>query len=90
MCDELADDVTWDVAGAEVTSGLEDVRALVARLAERKVTGLRIRFLISHGNEVAAEGILTFDRGNERFVHLIAYAGHAKTAKISQILTYRG
>lgn len=88
-CNELADDVSWEVAGDDPVTGIEDVRSRIACLRESKVTTLEIRHLISHGKEIAAEGTMTIDGNEERFVHIISYRSHAKTAKISRLLTYR-
>ena len=89
VCDALSDGVTWEVAKADTTAGIERVRALVEDLASRDVSLVEIRHLLSHGKQVAAEGMLTVGGSEERFVHMITYSGFGKSAKISEVLTYR-
>ena len=88
VCAELADDVVWETAGSDTLTGIEEVRSRIERLAERKVSRLQIRYLLSHGKEVAAEGSTAGDEGDQRFVRLITYSGHGKNANISRIVSY--
>ena len=88
VCAELADDVVWDTAGSDTLTGIEEVRSRIERLAERKISRLQIRHLLSHGKEIAAEGTTVGDEGDQRFVRLVTYGGHGKNAKISRIVSY--
>lgn len=88
VCAELADDVVWETAGSDTLTGIEEVRARIERLAEPRVSRLRVRYLLSHGKEVAAEGTTAGDEGDQRFVRLITYSGHGTNAQISRIVSY--
>ena len=89
VCAELSDDVTWEIAGAAPTSGIDAVRSQLEALADHDVSALTIRPLISHGKEFAAEGTLTVGGSNERFAYVLTWSSHAKTADISYVLNYR-
>lgn len=53
---ELSDDVEWDIVGSVVHRGRDDVTHAISGPPDRS---LHIRNLLSHGKQVAAEGIAT-------------------------------
>lgn len=89
VCESLSDDVTWEEAGSDTTSGTESVRSRITELARSEVSAIEVRHLLSHGKQVVVEGTLTCDGSDERFVHIITFSGHGKGAMISEVLTYR-
>lgn len=86
VCSELAGDVRWDVVGSRVYAGVDEVRRRVQQFAADRGSRLFIRHLLSHGKQVCAEGATS----TQRFVHVITYTGHGKTAKIAEIVSYFG
>ena len=87
VVDELAADVEWDVVGSVAHRGRDDVAFAISGPPDRS---LHIRNLLSHGKQVAAEGITTSARKEvAHFAHVVTYSGHGKAAKIRSIVTYR-
>lgn len=84
VCNELDTGVRWDVAGQRRYEGIDEVRRYVEQLADEEITSLSIRHVLSHGKQVVAEGATD----TTRFIHLVTYTGHSKTASIAEVITY--
>ena len=84
VCREVDADVGWDVAGNQRYDGIDEVQTYVEKLAEEHVDALSMRHLLSQRKQVAAERATT----SSRFVHVITYTGHGKTAKFAEIISY--
>jgi len=54
------------------------------------VDELHIATVLTHGTDCAADGwVIGADGTTTRFCHILVFAGHAKSAKIKELRTYR-
>ncbi len=80
----LEPEARWEVVGAAVHRASEAARAV----AEPPAQALHIRTLISHGNQVAAEGSTVLDGRERRFAHVVTFRGFSKKARIRDVVTF--
>jgi|SRR5690625_662339 len=84
----LREDIRWEIVGSETFDDLEQVLGWVQQQAA--VDELHITTVITHGTDCAADGwIIGADGSTTRFCHILVFAGHAKSAKIKTLRTYR-
>ncbi len=87
VLDRLRDNVHWDIMNLTQLQGLDEVEPWVA--SQSKVSALHLNTVITHGTDCAADGRVIYDDGTElAFNHVLIFAGHTKTAKISTIRSY--
>lgn len=84
VCDDLDDDVCWDVAGSQRFDGIDEVRTHVEEVAKEHIEELSIRHVLSHGKQVAVEGATN----SSRFAHVITYTGHGRTARVAEVISF--
>lgn len=88
VLDRLGDDIRWDIIGSDELVGLDAVDSWLND--QPNVSGLHLSTVITHGTECGADGRVVHDDGTEvAFNHVFIFAGHAKTARIKAIRTYR-
>ncbi len=86
----MDEDVQWEIVGESTRSGVGAVVDAAVCVAERAPSVFTIRHLLSHGKQVAAEGSVGYPDGERhRFAHIVTFSGHGKSARISEIVTYR-
>ncbi len=90
VMDMLTDDICLEIPGYKTVQGQEAVERLLTEDAKRsKVTELAFENIVSHGDRVAANGILKFeDGGSVAFCNMYTFNSHSKHAKIKLIKTY--
>jgi len=84
----LREDIRWEIVGSEAFDDLEQVLGWIQQQAG--VDELHIATVLTHGTDCAADGwIIGADGNTIRFCHILVFAGHAKSAKIKALRTYR-
>lgn len=84
-CAALHDQVRWEFAAGPTHEGTDEVRSLIERMAAEPPSTIRLRNILSHGKQVCAEGATD----THRFVHIVTYSGHGKSATIQHVITYK-
>lgn len=83
------DDIVWDIVGERRVEGKAAMRATLEAMKDSRATELHIHHIITHGNQAAAHGVLTFEGGMKyAFCDVYVFAGFSKTAELRQITSY--
>lgn len=85
----VRDDIVWEIVGERRIEGKEAMRTALEAMRETEATELHLHHIITHGNEAAANGVITFTNGlRYAFCDVYVFAGFTKTAKLRAITSY--
>lgn len=85
----VRDDIVWEIVGERRIEGKDAMRAALEAMKETQVTELHIHHIITHGNEAAANGVITMKNGVKyAFCDVYVFAGFTKAAKLREITSY--
>jgi hypothetical protein len=87
----LADDVTWEIVGAEPIQGKDAVARLLAEAAKSgyQATQLEIENIITHGNAGSVNGYITMADGKQyAFCDVYRWSGASEKSAIRKITSF--
>ncbi len=87
----LADDVSWEIAGAEPIKGKDAVARMLAETAKsgNKATQIEIENIITHGNAGSVNGHITMADGKQyAFCDVYVWNGASAKSAIRKITSF--
>lgn len=84
----MTDDATWRMVGGETYQGGVAIRQALQKMGEAEAQELRLDHILSHGNQCAADGLITYKNSKVAFCDVYVFSSHAKDAKIKELISY--
>ena len=84
----MSDDVVWNLVGDSVIEGKENVRALLKAMQGIGTSDLVIESIITHGREVAVNGVIRSNSGQAHAFCDVVQFTSAASMKIKTMTSY--